>query len=101
MPEVHRDPAALRALQTDIYRERVRRARGMTEEQRFADGLELTDSVFERMLDGAMWQKGITDREEGWAEVRRRLERLSRVQDAGRYFPINSTAPPGCLLPRT
>jgi hypothetical protein len=92
MPEMQRDPVALRALQEDIYRERVLRARGMTEEQRFADGLELTDSVFERMLDGAMWQKGITDREEGWAEVRRRLERLSRIQDAGRFATTSRAA---------
>jgi hypothetical protein len=92
MPEMQRDPAALRALQEEIYRERVLRAGRMTEEQPFADGFELTDSVFERMLDGAMWQKGITDREEGWAEVRRRLERLSRMQDVGRFSTTNKVA---------
>ena len=57
----------------------------MTEEERLAEAFELTNSVFERMLEGAMWQKNLTDREEGWAEVRWRLDRLSRVQDAGRY----------------
>jgi hypothetical protein len=85
MPSPHDDPAALSALQEDIYRERVRRARLLTPEQRLADAFDLTNSVFERMLEGAMWQKGLSDRDEGWREVRRRLDRLQRVQDAGRY----------------
>jgi hypothetical protein len=80
------DSDALKALQDEIYRERVLRARKMTEEERLAEAFELTNSVFERMLEGAMWQKDLTDREEGWAEVRRRLERLNRVHDAGRYI---------------
>jgi hypothetical protein len=93
MSELHKDPAALKALQDDIYRERVRRARGMSEEDRLAAGFELTNSVFERMLDGAMWQLGITDREEGWAEVRRRLERLRQVEEAGRFSKTRKVEP--------
>ena len=85
MPNPHDDPAYLKALQDDIYKERILRARGMTQEQRFADGFELTNSVFERMLEGAMWQLGIEDREKGWIEVRRRLDRLAKVQDFGRF----------------
>ncbi len=57
----------------------------MTEEERFCDGFELTNAVFERMLDGAMWQKGLTDRDEGWKLVRSQLDRLARVQNAGRF----------------
>lgn len=82
---VHPDPAALKALQEELYRERVLRARSMTEEERFSDGFELTNAVFERMLGGAMWQKGLTDRDEGWKLVRRQLDRLARVHDAGRF----------------
>ncbi len=85
VPNIHDDPAALKALQDDIYRERVLRARGMTGEQRLSEAFELTNFVFENMLAGAMWQKGLEDREEGWKEVRRRLDRLSRVHDAGRF----------------
>lgn len=85
MPNPHDDPAALKALQDDIYRERVLRARGLTVEQRLADAFEITNFVFENMLAGAMWQKGITDRAEGWKEVRRRLDRLERVHDFGRF----------------
>lgn len=90
MPNLHDDPSALKGLQDGIYRERVLRARGMTEQQRLTDAFELTNFVFENMLAGAMWQKNITDREEGWKEVRRRLDRLCRVHDAGRF----TTQPP-------
>jgi len=85
MANPHDDPAALKALQDDIYRERVLRARRLTVEERLADVFEISNAVFERMLEGAMWQKGITDRNEGWREVRRRLDRLDQVHDAKRY----------------
>jgi hypothetical protein len=81
----HDDPAALKALQDAIYRERVLRSRKLTEEQRLNDAFELTNGVFERMLNGAMWQLNLEDRDEGWREVRRRLKVLSRVHDAGRF----------------
>jgi hypothetical protein len=84
-PNVHEDPAALKALQDAIYRDKVLRARAMTGEQRLAEGFELTNGVFRRMLEGAMWQLGIEDIEEGWGEVRRRMERLSRVHDGSRF----------------
>ncbi len=85
MSNPHDDPAALKALQDDIYRERVLRARQLSEEQRLADAFELTNGVFERMLDGAMWQLGIQDRDAGWREVKRRLQVLSRVHDSGKF----------------
>lgn len=88
MPDRHQDPCALEALQDSLYLERVRRARGMSGPERFAEGLELTNSAFERMLMGAMWQLGLQSREEGWAEVRQRLERLRRVEEAGRYTTV-------------
>jgi hypothetical protein len=81
----HEDPAALKALQDAIYRDRVLRARSMSPTERLDEALEVTNSVFDRMLDGALHQLGTTDVEAGWAEVRRRLNRLSRVQDRDFY----------------
>ena len=72
-------------MQDDIYRERILRARRQTPEERLADVFELTNSVFARMLEGAMWQAGITDEQKGWEIVRKRLVRLGRVHDAGRF----------------
>jgi len=44
----------LLSLQDTIYRDKVERARAMTEQERFADVFELTDDVLERMLTGAL-----------------------------------------------
>jgi hypothetical protein len=93
MANIHDDPAALKALQDDIYRERILRARRMTAEQRLADALELTNGVFARMHEGAMWQLGTTDAELGWQEVRRRLERLDRIHDEGRFVSTKPGTP--------
>ena len=85
MANIHEDPAALKPLQDDIYRRRIRRARQMTMEERLADAMELTNNVFVRMHEGAMWQLGTTDADAGWREVRRRLDRLGRLHDQGRF----------------
>ncbi len=85
MPNIHDDPAALKALQDDIYRERVLRARGMTEEQRLADVFELSNHQFGMMLVGAMHRLGTRDEEAGWREVRRWMARLDKVYDHGFY----------------
>lgn len=85
MPSIHDDPAALKALQDDIYREKILRARRLTPEQRLADALELTNGVFARMLEGVMWQTGSNDVEQGWKEVRRRVSRICQVHDEGRF----------------
>ncbi len=77
--------AGLKAMQDSIYREKILRARRQTPEQRLADVFELTNSVFARMHDGAMWQAGTTDAEEGWQIVRKRLARLRKMHDAGRF----------------
>ena len=81
MVNPHDNPAALKELQDAIYRDKVLRAREMTNEQRFDEALELTNGVFERMAEGVMWQLGITDPQEAWAEVRRRMDRLCRARD--------------------
>ncbi len=81
MANPHDHPTALKDLQDSIYREKVLRARAMTPEERFDGGLEHTNFVMRLMLDGAMEQTGITEASKGWAEVRRRMERLCRAQD--------------------
>lgn len=70
------EAADLKAMQDDIYRERILRARSQTVEERLADAFELTNSVFARMHEGAMWQLGTADAEARWREVSRRLDRL-------------------------
>ena len=85
MANPHENPEALVELQDAIYRDKVLRARGMTPEQRFDAVFELTNSVFERMHEGAMWQLDTTDPQAGWAEVRRRMDRLTKVQEFGLY----------------
>ena len=81
----HPDPAALKALQEDLYAEELRRARAMTEEQRLNEGFELSEHQFGMMLAGAMHRIGTTDEGEGWKEVRRWMHRLDRTQDHGFY----------------
>ena len=85
MTNIHDDPAALKALQDDIYRERILRARRMTVEQRLADVFELSNHQFGMMLSGAMHRLGTQDREAGWQEVCRWMKRLDRVHDHGLY----------------
>lgn len=85
MANPHQNPEALLELQDAIYRDKVLRARAMTPDQRFAAVFELTNGVFERMHEGAMWQLNTTDPQIGWAEVRRRMERLTKTQEFGYY----------------
>lgn len=93
MSNPHEDPAALKALQDSIYRERILRARRMTPQERLADAFELTNGVFERMHEGAMKQLKLTDPLDGWREVSRRLNRLQQMNDRGRFTTV-------CPLPQ-
>jgi len=79
------DPVALKALQDDIYREKVLRARALTPTQRLDDALELSDGMFHWMHAGAMHQLHTTDEAEGWKEVERRLKVLRYVHGYGYY----------------
>lgn len=83
--------AELKAMQDDIYREKILRARRQTPAERLADVFELSNAVFARMLAGAMWQTGVTDEREGWRIVRKRLARLRQVHDADRF--VNELPP--------
>ncbi len=85
MPNPHDNPAALKALQDAIYRDKVLRARSMTMEERLDEVFELSNRQLGMMLAGAMHRLGTTDENEGWEEVGRWLERLDRVRDHGLY----------------
>lgn len=85
MVNPHDHPTALLDVQDSIYREKVLRARGMSPDERWAAGFELTDAVFARMHEGAMWKLGTDNVSEGWQEVRSQLDRLRKVHDHGLY----------------
>ena len=85
MPNIHDDPSALKALQDDIYRENILRARKMTVQQRMAEVFELSNQQFGMMLAGAMHRLGTRDEAAGWQEVRRWMQRLDRVREHGLY----------------
>lgn len=82
----------LKELQEAIYRDKVLRARAMTPEERLDEALELTDEVFQQMHQGAMCQLGTDDVAEGWAEVRRKLERLAAHHDRRFYSDRRQSA---------
>ena len=81
----------LKKLQDAIYRDKVERARKMTEEERFMEGLELSEEVMQRMHHGVMWQLGIEDEEKGWREVKRRMDRLDEFHNKGFLVTEKST----------
>ena len=81
MSNPHETPGALKALQDDIYREKVLRARKQTPEQRMADVFELSNFVPRMMLSGAMNKLETTDEALGWQEVRRWMARLDHVRE--------------------
>lgn len=85
MPNVHEEPAALKALQDAIYRDKVLRARAMTEAERMEEVFAQSNHQFGMMLAGAMDRLGTQDENEGWIEVRRWMDRLDRVRDHGLY----------------
>lgn len=85
MSNPYDNPAALKSLQDAIYRERILRARKMTEQERLAEVFELSNFQFGLMLAGAMHRLGTTDEAEGWAEVRRWMDRLDRARDHSFY----------------
>lgn len=77
--------ATLERLQHRILRERLEHARSLSAADRLSEAFRLTDEVFARMHAGAMASLDTDDPAAGWAEVTRRLERLRRVHDAGRW----------------
>ena len=92
MANIHEDPAALKSLQDDIYREKILRARAMTPEQRMEEMFRLSEEASRTMLADAMQRLRTQDKAAGWREVRREVERLREIE--GRGFFVTEK-PPG------
>lgn len=86
--DLNTDDNDWRALQEDIYREKVLRARRMNVGERLDEALRLTQSMFDTMHAEVMEQGGLADPELGWNEVRRRLDELRKREEGGVYRPI-------------
>ena len=82
------NPDVLKSLQDAIYRDKVQRARAMTPAERLDEALELSNDIYAWMLDGAKAQCGLPSDEEGWTEVRRRLQTLRRLHEHKLYQPV-------------
>lgn len=82
---IHDKPAALKALQDAIYRDRIRLSRMRTVEQRLGEVFELSNHMFGMMHGGAMDKLGTRDPVAGWEEVRRWMMRLDRAREHGLY----------------
>jgi hypothetical protein len=80
--------AGMKALQAEIYREKVMRARAMTPSERLAEALELSNDIYYWMLDGAKAQCGLPSDEDGWTEVVRRLQTLRKLHEHELYKPV-------------
>ena len=85
---VESTPDALKALQAAIYRDKVLRARAMSPSERLDEALELSNDIYTWMLDGAKSQCDLCTDEEGWAEVRRRLQTLRKLHEKSLYKPV-------------
>lgn len=79
---------SLKALQAEIYRDKVLRARAMTPAERLAEALELSNDIYTWMLDGAKAQCRLPSDEDGWVEVQRRLQTLRRLHEHKLYKPV-------------
>lgn len=85
MENPHDNPAALKALQDAIYREKILRARGMSINERLDEVFELSTRQMGMMHAGAMHRLHTRDEAKGWEEVGRWMNRLDRVRDHGLY----------------
>lgn len=79
------EAAALKAMQDDIYRERILRARSQTVEERLADVFEQSNFQFQTIHAAAMYKLNTYDEAEGWHQVRLWMDSIDRLNDHGRY----------------
>ena len=75
----------LQALQDDLFRSKVRRARRMTCDERMMEGLHLFNRCMSLMRDGIRAQHPEFGPEQIEKEVARRLAIARRLDDAGLY----------------
>ena len=86
----HPDADQLKELQDSIYREKVLRARKMTDSERLTATLEQIDFAYETMLGGVHMQFPEASSEEASKILKQRLDVLRRMDDRGLFVP----APP-------
>jgi hypothetical protein len=84
-------PTSTLNLQRAIRREKVMRARSMSEEERLVATLDQIDFAFEWMLEGVRQESpGVTD-EQARQILTERLDRQRRREDRGLFVPATTS----------
>lgn len=81
------DTAASPELQRSIRREKILRARAMTESERLAATLDQIDLAFEWMIEGVRQQVAGVSEEEARRILSERLDRQRQRDDRGLFIP--------------
>jgi hypothetical protein len=84
---MHPSPEQLKELQDSIWKEKVLRARKMTEAERFNATLEQIDLAFQWMLAGVRMQFPEANEADARRILAERLDRLRSIQDRGLFIP--------------
>ena len=82
------EPNPFQPLMDDIFREKVRRARLESPEQKLVDGLDLFEEALTWMRVGVRGQFSRHDEAQVEAEVHRRIARIRQVEEHGIYQPV-------------
>jgi hypothetical protein len=77
-------------LATEIYRDKVLRARAMKPEDRLIEGARLFDEAMTFTRAGIMAQLGTEDQDSVFDELVRRLELSRRISERGFFQPLSS-----------
>ena len=77
-----------RELADAIWREKVRRAKAMTPDERLREACRLSDFVFDMMRAGVRSRNPAADDAEVDRIVKDQLDRIRRVEERGIYHPI-------------
>lgn len=77
-------------LQRSIRREKVLRARSMTEDERLAATLDQIDLAFEWMLEGVLQEEPGASEDEARSILAGRLDRQRRREDRGLFIPVSA-----------
>ena len=92
--QTHPDTAQLKELQDSIFREKVLRARSMTESERLDAALELIDFAFAAMRDGIRCQfPEVSSKEAVENILRQRLDLLRKMDDRGLFVAAPPASP--------
>ncbi len=71
-----------------IYRDKVLRARKLTMDEKLSDGFEMFDLSCRLMADGVRYQLGLTDEQEVWRAVAKRLSIVRKMDEASIYTRV-------------